>query len=98
LSSGFLGAEPKFAEPSARPEGAVLRTAAKLVSDPNNPVLPDDVRMLFNRLFDDAFKPADLTASHIHKIVNDSVLLVEFLQIGKLIKHVTHSGADLPIN
>ncbi len=34
---GFLGAEPKFAEPSARPEGAVLRTAAKLVSDPNNP-------------------------------------------------------------
>jgi truncated hemoglobin YjbI len=32
-----LGSEPKFDEPSARPEGAVLRTAAKLVSDPNNP-------------------------------------------------------------
>jgi site-specific recombinase XerC len=31
----FLGSEPKFAEPSARPSGAVLRTAAKLVSDPN---------------------------------------------------------------
>ena len=34
---GFLGSESKFAEPSARPEGAVLRTAAKLASDPNNP-------------------------------------------------------------
>ena len=32
----FLGSEPKFAEPLARPEGAVHRTAAKLVSDPNN--------------------------------------------------------------
>ncbi len=32
----FLGSEPKFAEPVARPPGAVLRTAAKLVSDPNN--------------------------------------------------------------
>ena len=32
----FLGSEPKFAEPSARPEGAVQCTAAKLVSDPNN--------------------------------------------------------------
>jgi len=36
---GFLGSEPKFAEPSARPSGAVLRTAAKLVSDPNNPLI-----------------------------------------------------------
>jgi hypothetical protein len=35
--SGFLGSEPKFAELSARPQGAVLRTAAKLVPDPNNP-------------------------------------------------------------
>ncbi len=32
----FLGSEPKFAEPTARPEGAVRCTAAKLVSDPNN--------------------------------------------------------------
>ncbi len=32
----FWGAEPKFAEPTARPEGAVRCTAAKLVSDPNN--------------------------------------------------------------
>ncbi len=30
-----LGSEPKFAEPTARPEGAVRCTAAKLVSDPN---------------------------------------------------------------
>ncbi len=36
----FLGSEPKFAEPSARPPGAVLRTAAKLVSDPNNSQTP----------------------------------------------------------
>ncbi len=35
---GFLGSEPKFAQPTARPEGAVRCTAAKLVSDPNNPV------------------------------------------------------------
>jgi len=35
--TGFLGSEPKFAEPTARPPGAVLRTAAKLVPDPNNP-------------------------------------------------------------
>ena len=34
---GFLGSEPKFAEPTARPKGAALRAAAKLVSDPNNP-------------------------------------------------------------
>jgi hypothetical protein len=34
---GFLGLESKFAEPQARPQGAVLRTAAKLASDPNNP-------------------------------------------------------------
>ena len=34
---GFFGSESKFAEPQARPEGAVLRTAAKLASDPNNP-------------------------------------------------------------
>ncbi len=32
----LLGSEPKFAEPVARPTGAVLCTAAKLVSDPNN--------------------------------------------------------------
>jgi len=32
----FLGSEPKFAEPTARPEGAVRCIAAKLVSDPNN--------------------------------------------------------------
>ncbi len=31
-----MGSEPKFAEPLARPPGALLRTAAKLVSDPNN--------------------------------------------------------------
>ena len=36
LGSEFLGSEPKFAVPSARPEGAALRAAAKLVSDPNN--------------------------------------------------------------
>ncbi len=42
-SSGFLGSEPKFAEPAARPEGAAQSAAAwtrgfaKLVSDPNNP-------------------------------------------------------------
>jgi hypothetical protein len=35
---GFLGSEPKFAEPLARPQGAMLRIAAKLVSDPNNPL------------------------------------------------------------
>ena len=32
----FLGSEPKFTEPTARPEGAVRCTAVKLVSDPNN--------------------------------------------------------------
>ena len=32
----FLGSEPQFAEPSARPVGAVPCTAAKWVSDPNN--------------------------------------------------------------
>ncbi len=36
LPAEFLGSEPKFAEPLARPAGAVRRTAAKLVSDPNN--------------------------------------------------------------
>ena len=36
LSTEFLGSEPKFAEPSARPGGAAQRAAAKLVSDPNN--------------------------------------------------------------
>ena len=33
-----MGSEPKFAEPSARPQGAVLHIAAKLVSDPKNPL------------------------------------------------------------
>ena len=37
VCDGFLGSEPQFTEPSARPEGAVLRTAVKWVSDPNNP-------------------------------------------------------------
>jgi hypothetical protein len=37
---GFLGSEPKFAEPTALPPGAVLLSAAKLVTDPNNPALP----------------------------------------------------------
>jgi uncharacterized protein len=37
FTPGFLGSEPKFAEPSALPKGAALCTAAKLVSDPNNP-------------------------------------------------------------
>jgi hypothetical protein len=32
----FLGSEPQFTEPAARPKGAVLRTAVKWVSDPNN--------------------------------------------------------------
>ena len=32
----FFGSEPKFPKPTARPSGALLRTAAKLVSDPNN--------------------------------------------------------------
>ena len=32
----FLGSESKFAEPKARPAGAVPCTAAKLASDPNN--------------------------------------------------------------
>ena len=32
----FLGSEPQFAKPSARPAGAVPCTAAKWVSDPNN--------------------------------------------------------------
>src|SRR5450830_1152845 len=32
----FLGSEPKFAEPSAPPQGAAQSAAAKLVSDPNN--------------------------------------------------------------
>ena len=36
----FLGSEPKFAEPTARPDGAVRCTAAKLVSDPNNSFKP----------------------------------------------------------
>ena len=35
-SPRFLGSEPKFTEHSARPPGAVPRTAVKLVSDPNN--------------------------------------------------------------
>ena len=30
------GSEPKFIKLSARPEGAVLRTEVKLLSDPNN--------------------------------------------------------------
>jgi len=34
---GLLGSEPKFTEPTASPPEAVLLTAAKLVSDPNNP-------------------------------------------------------------
>ena len=38
-----MGSEPKFTEPSARPPGAVLRTAAKLVSDPNNSAAFEDV-------------------------------------------------------
>ena len=37
---GFLGSEPKFAVPSAPPTGATQSVAAKLVSDPNNPVKP----------------------------------------------------------
>ncbi len=37
---GFLGSEPKFALPSAAPAGAAQSAAAKLVSDPNNPVKP----------------------------------------------------------
>ncbi len=36
LSAEFLGSEPKFAEPMARPKGATQSVAAKLVSDPNN--------------------------------------------------------------
>ena len=36
--SGFLGSEPQFTEPSPRPKGAVLCTAVKWVSDPNNPL------------------------------------------------------------
>ena len=36
LAQEFLGSEPKFAEPSARPQGAAPCAAAKLVSDPNN--------------------------------------------------------------
>ncbi|MGH6640495.1 MAG: MG2 domain-containing protein, partial [Polaromonas sp.] len=32
----FLGSDAKFAEPTARPQGAVPSTAAKLASDPNN--------------------------------------------------------------
>jgi len=32
----FLGSEPKFAQPSAGPQGTALCAAAKLVSDPNN--------------------------------------------------------------
>ena len=32
----FLGSEPQFAKPSARPVGAVPCSAAKWVSDPNN--------------------------------------------------------------
>lgn len=32
----FLGSEPQFTEPAARPKGAVLRIAVKWVSDPNN--------------------------------------------------------------
>ncbi len=41
LAVEFLGSEPKFAEPTARPEGAVRCTAAKLVSDPNNSFAPN---------------------------------------------------------
>jgi beta-lysine 5,6-aminomutase alpha subunit len=37
LGSGFLGSEPKFAEPSAPPNGVAQSATAKLVSDPNNP-------------------------------------------------------------
>ena len=36
LGAEFLGSEPKFAVPQARPKGATQRVAAKLVSDPNN--------------------------------------------------------------
>ena len=36
MSIGLKIQEPKFAEPMARPAGAMLRIAAKLVSDPNN--------------------------------------------------------------
>jgi len=32
----FLGSESQFTEPTARPKGAVLRTAVKWASDPNN--------------------------------------------------------------
>ena len=35
---GFLGSESKFAGPSARPQGALPGGAAKLASDPNNPL------------------------------------------------------------
>jgi hypothetical protein len=38
----FLGSESKFAEPRARPPGAVLCTAAKLVSDPHGTTLSQD--------------------------------------------------------
>ena len=34
----LLGSEPKFTEPTARPEGAARCTAVKLVSDPKNPI------------------------------------------------------------
>jgi hypothetical protein len=36
----FLGSEPKFTKTSACPAGAVLCTAVKLVSDPNNQLPP----------------------------------------------------------
>ncbi len=42
----FLGSEPKFAEPSARPQGAVPCSAAKLVSDPNNLMADNDPAIL----------------------------------------------------
>ena len=37
----FLGSESKFAQPKAGPQGSVLRTEAKLASDPNNRLPPE---------------------------------------------------------
>jgi len=105
MGKGFVDA----AQTTSHSEAAVTKDRQELVATTHSAahntgkVLADtyaaseaiDVRMLFNRLFDDAVKSADLTASHIHKIVNDSVLLMDLVELGKFTEANTAEGGAL---
>lgn len=85
----------KDSQEAAATAHSASHSVAKVLADTSHARESMAVAMLRNRFFDDAFTAQALSATHIHKVLNDSIWLVEFLQLGQLTETSSTEGGAL---